>query len=247
MYIFASSNIEKMYDTLHIDELYNILGNSAQLSTCDIVDFYRSYNPNMPISTIRWKIHSLVDKGIIYPIARGIYKFGTKDIFEPHIYRKTEVIADNMRRRLPFANYCQWDLSAANAFVHHLLNIQLFFVDVERDAVDAAYHVIKDTYRHTVLYRNLSEELPYYDGYIVVRNMAVDAPTIKVSDLPMASLEKILVDFAIDRIFPFQDTEIVGIYANAIASYAVNTSRMLRYAGRRGRRNIIEEILDEIN
>ena len=77
--------------------------------------------------------------------------------------------------------------------------------------------------------------------------MAVDAPTVKVFDLPMASLEKILVDFAIDRLFPFQDTEIVDIYANATASYAVNTSRMLRYAGRRGRRNIIEEILDEIN
>jgi len=60
-------------------------------------------------------------------------------------------------------------------------------------------------------------------------------------------LEKILVDFAIDRLFPFQNTEIVEIYANATASYAVNTSRMLRYAGRRGRRNIIEEILDEIS
>lgn len=236
-----------MYDTLHIEELYNVLGNSERVSTFDIVDFYRSYIPDMPISTIRWKIHSLVDKGIIYPIGRGIYKFGRKTIFEPHVYRKTEVIADIMRRRLPFASYCQWDLSVANTFVHHLLNIQLYFVDVERDAVDAAYHEIRDTYRHTILYRNLSEELPYYDGYIVVRNMAVDAPTIKVSDLPMASLEKILVDFAIDRLFPFQETEIVDIYTNAIDSYAVNSSRMLRYAGRRGRRNIIEEILDEIN
>ena len=236
-----------MYDTLHIEELYNVLGNRERMSTFDIVDFYRSYIPDMPISTIRWKIHSLVDKGIIYSIGRGIYKFGRKTIFEPNIYRKTEVIADIMRRRLPFASYCQWDLSVANTFVHHLLNIQLYFVDVERDAVDAAYHEIRDSYRHTVLYRNLGEVLPYYDGYIVVRNMAVDAPTIKVSDMPMASLEKILVDFAIDRLFPFQDTEIVDIYANANASYAVNASRMLRYAGRRGRRKIIEEILDEID
>ena len=128
-----------------------------------------------------------------------------------------------------------------------LLNTQLFFVDVERDVVDAAYHEIGKTYRRTVLYRNLSEELPYYDGYIVVRNMALEAPTIDVEDMPMASLEKILVDFALDRIFPFSDTEIVDIYANATADYSVNTSRMLRYAGRRGRRDVIEEILDEIN
>lgn len=237
--------IVKMYDTLHIDELCNTLKYRTQISSKDIADFYRSYSPDMPISTIRWKIYSLVDKGIIYPIGRGVYQLGRKTIFEPNIYRKTEEIANIMHRRLPFASYCQWDLSVANAFVHHLLNTQLFFVDVERDAAEAAYYGIRAAYRRTVLYRNISEELPYYDGYIVVRNMAIGAPTIKVSDLPMASLEKILVDFAIDRLFPFQNTEIVEIYANATASYAVNTSRMLRYAGRRGRRNIIEEILDE--
>ena len=152
-----------------------------------------------------------------------------------------------MHRRLPFAKYCQWDLRVANAFSTYLLNTQLFFVDVERDVVDAAYHELLKTYRRTVLYRNLSEDLPYYDGYIVVRNMSLEAPTIEVEDMPLASLEKILVDFALDRIFPFSDTEIVDIYANATADYSVNTSRMLRYAGRRGRRDVIEEILDEIN
>ena len=104
MCIFAPSIRAKMYDTLHIEELYNVLGNSERVSTFDIVNFYRSFIPDMPISTIRWKIHSLVDKGIIYPIGRGIYKFGRKTIFEPHVYRKTEVIADIMRRRLPFAS-----------------------------------------------------------------------------------------------------------------------------------------------
>ena len=78
--IFASSNNFKMYDTLHIEELYNALGNSIQLSSYDIADFYHTYSPNMPISTIRWKIHSLVDKGIIYPVGRGLYQFGRKNI-----------------------------------------------------------------------------------------------------------------------------------------------------------------------
>jgi hypothetical protein len=184
---------------------------------------------------------------VIYSIGRGLYRFGKKPLFKPIIYKKTEVVADIMHRRLPFAKYCQWDLHVANAFSTYLLNTQLYFVDVERDVVNAAYHEILKTNRRTVLYRNLGEDLPYYDGYIVIRNMALEAPTINVEDMPMASLEKILVDFALDRIFPFSDTEIVDIYANATADYSVNTSRMLRYAGRRGRRDVIEEILDEIN
>lgn len=236
-----------MYDTLHIDELCNTLGDRIQLTSNEIANFYRSYSPDIPISTIRWKIHSLVNKGVIYSIGRGLYRFGEKPIFKPNIYARTENIAGIMRRRLPFAKYCQWDMHVANAFSTYMLNTQLYFVDVERDVVDAAYHEIGKTYRRTVLYRNLSEELPYYDGYIVVRNMALEAPTIEVEDMPLASLEKILVDFALDRIFPFSDTEIVDIYANATADYSVNTSRMLRYAGRRGRRDVIEEILDEIN
>lgn len=236
-----------MYDTLHIDELYNTLGDRMQITSNEIAGFYRSYSPDIPISTIRWKIHSLLNKGVIYSIGRGLYRFGRKPIFKPNIYPKTEVIANIMRRRLPFAKYCQWDLRVANAFSTHLLNTQLYFVDVERDVVDAAYHEILKTYRRTVLCRHLSEELTYYHGYVVVRNMALEAPTIDIDDMPMASLEKILVDFALDRIFPFSSTEIVDIYANATADYSVNTSRMLRYAGRRGRRDVIEEILDGIN
>ncbi len=236
-----------MYNTLHIDELYNTLGDRIQITSNEIANFYRSYSPEIPISTIRWKIHSLVNKGVIYSIGRGLYRFGKKPLFKPIIYKKTEVVADIMHRRLPFAKYCQWDLHVANAFSTYLLNTQLYFVDVERDVVNAAYHEILKTNRRTVLYRNLGEDLPYYDGYIVIRNMALEAPTINVEDMPMASLEKILVDFALDRIFPFSDTEIVDIYANATADYSVNTSRMLRYAGRRGRRDVIEEILDEIN
>ena len=233
-----------MYDTLHIDELYKILDDRIIVTSKEIADFYRSYSPDIPISTIRWKIHSLVNKGVIYSIGRGLYRLGNKPRFKPNIYTKTEVIADIMRRRLPFAKYCQWDLHVANAFSTYMLNTQLYFVDVERDVVDAAYHEILKSYRRTVLYRNLYEELPYYDGYIVVRNMVLDAPTVDVEDIPMASLEKILVDFALDRIFPFSDTEILDIYANATADYSVHTNRMLRYAGRRGRRDVIEEILN---
>ena len=77
--------------------------------------------------------------------------------------------------------------------------------------------------------------------------MALDAPTVDVEEIPMASLEKILVDFVLDRAFPFSDSEIVDIYANATADYSVHTNRMLRYACRRGRRDVIEEILNEIN
>lgn len=236
-----------MYDNLHIDELYNALGNRIEVSFQDVDDFYRWYSPDIPISTVKGRIRALIDKGILRRTGYGRYRFGEKTEFLPNVYRKTQEIARTMHRRFPYVDYCQWDLDAANAFAQHLLNIQLFFVDVERDATDAVYREIRDRYRNTVLYRNISEELPYYDGCIVVRNLVSDAPIVVVYGLPMAPIEKILVDFALDSLFPFQNIELYHIFENALSSYTVNINRMLRYAGRRGRRDTIEDILNEID
>ena len=236
-----------MYDNLHIEEMRNALGNKTEITIKDIDDFYCRYSPDIPFSTVKWRIHSLIDKGVLHRIGHGRYRFGEEKVFSPDIFRKTMDIARIMRKQFPFADYCQWNFSAVNAFVHHLLNTELFFVDVERDAREAVYYAIRDKYPKTVLSSNLNDELAYYDGCIVVRNLITDAPVITVEDIPMASIEKILVDLALDAMFPFQNIEMLRIFENACSSYAVNISRMLRYAGRRGRRAVIEEILNEID
>ena len=205
-----------MYDNLHIEEMRNALGNKTEITIRDIDDFYCSFSPDIPFSTVKWRIHSLIDKGILHRIGHGRYRFGEEKIFFPDIFRKT-------------------------------MDIARIMLDVERDAREAVYYAIRDKYPKTVLSNNLNEELAYYDGCIVVRNLITAAPVITVEDIPMASIEKILVDLALDKKFPFQNIEMLRIFENACSSYAVNISRMLRYAGRRGRRAVIEEILNEID
>lgn len=183
-----------MYDNLHIEEMRNALGNKTEITIKDIDDFYCRYSPNIPFSTVKWRIHSLINNGFLHRIGHGRYRFGEEKIFFPDIFRKTMDIARIMRKQFPFADYCQWNFSAVNAFAHHLLNTELYFVDVERDAREAVYYAIRDKYPKTVLSSNLNDELAYYDGCIVVRNLITDAPVITVEDIPMASIEKILVD-----------------------------------------------------
>ena len=234
-----------MQDNLHIEELLINLKYKTVLSVDDIVDFYREYNPNTPISTIRWRIHSLVDRGVLHSVGRGLYMFGAKKGFVPEIYRKTEAIAGIMRKRLPFAEYCQWDYAVHNAFSMHLSSFQIYFVDVEREATEAAYYEIKERYPKTIMQRHLAEDLPSYDGFVVVRNMVSSAPIVCNGDFRMASLEKILVDFTLDRVFTFPDSELYTMYGNAFEAYSINRTRMLRYAERRGRRNVVEHIINE--
>ena len=239
-----------MFNNLHIEELRNEFAHQREIVFEDIDEFYRSFTPDIPIATVRWRIHALLEKRVLYSIGRGVYRLGTKEAFSPVIHQKTKRIGCMMRDKFPFVDYCQWDLAAVNAFAQHMINTQIYFVDVERDATESVYYAIRDLYpRSTVLYRNLDDDLSYYDGYVVVRNLVSGAPVRDDADwgFPMATLEKILVDWALDRMFPFQNTEILRIYENALATCAVSTSKMLRYAGRRGRHKVIEDLLDEID
>lgn len=237
-----------MNSNLHINELYKALGDKRIVKFEDIDAFYRKITPGISVSTVRWRIHTLVDKKILYSFGHGLYRFGTKEKFCPNTYLKTKTIARIMRTFFPLVDYCQWDLAVVNAFAQHLLNTQIYFVDVERDAVESVYYEIRDRYPRTILYRNLHDDLPYYDGFVVVRNLVTGAPMCDgEKGIPMAALEKILVDLALESAFPFQNSEILRIYENAFSSYAVSKSKMLRYAGRRSRREVIEDILERIN
>ena len=98
-----------MYDNLHIEEMRNALGNKTEITIRDIDDFYCSFSPDIPFSTVKWRIHSLIDKGILHRIGHGRYRFGEEKIFFPDIFRKTMDIARIMRKQFPFADYCQWN------------------------------------------------------------------------------------------------------------------------------------------
>lgn len=235
-----------MTDKLHIEELRNTLKENVEISIQEIAEFYRKFTPETPISTIRWRIHTLVERGILRNVGRGRYLLGKKNTFVPNVYHRTEVVADMMRKEFPLVAYCQWDMALVNAFAQHLMNYQVFFVDVERDAAEAVYYRIRERFRRTYLLRNINEELKEYNDCIIVRNLTTGTPTVDVEGKRMASLEKILVDLAVDKIFPFQNTEIYHIFENSLEAYDINTSKMLRYAARRGRRKEIEEILNGI-
>jgi hypothetical protein len=64
----------------------------------------------------------------------------------------------------------------------------------------------------------------------------------------MATLEKMLTDLATDKeLLFFQGNEIYTIIRTALQKYTVNQSTMLRYAGRKHKREEINNILKTIN
>ena len=81
-----------------------------------------------------------------------------------------------------------------------------------------------------------------------VKNLVSEAPLQKVSDVPMPTLEKLLVDILRDAdFFCLPGSESEHIFENAFNLYAVNRNRLFRYAGRRKAKEEILSILENLN
>jgi hypothetical protein len=138
-------------------------------------------------------------------------------------------------------------LAVINFFSHNLINFNLFFVDVERDAVDAVYYKLKEKQKKVVNIRKTYDDISELTGNICVRPLVSHAPLQMQKQIKVATLEKILVDLATDKeFFPFQGNEISTIYENAFEKYTINESSMLRYAARKEKKESIEEIINSI-
>ena len=83
------------------------------------------------------------------------------------------------------------------------------------------------------------------DRAIFVKKLISESPTTKNDGIPVATLEKLLVDIYKDPDFYYlQGGEYRSIMSNARMLYSINTDRLFRYASRR---SVKEEIMNIYN
>ena len=237
-----------MDSKLNIKRFKEQLSQKNTITLKDIDTFYRKEEPSIPKATVSWRIYSLLQQGVLQRIGRGKYSFGTTQCFVLKINHKMKQIAQTIKKKYPFIKYCQWELSFINIFSQHLINFNVLFVDVEREVVESVYYGLKENYSRVMLVQNLYDNLSEFDNTIIVRPLISDSPIQKNENTYVATLEKMLVDLYADKEFiSFQGNEIYHIYQNAFDKYTINQQTMLRYAGRKNKREKIENILKTIN
>ena len=119
---------------------------------------------------------------------------------------------------------------------------------VEKVASEAVFHFIQNQ-NLTVFYRPDRAEMDKYvylgSAPIIVKNLVSESPLLYVKGIKIPTLEKLLVDMYCDPdFFYLQGGEYWRIMHNA-HRYAVNTSKMFRYATRRNSVAAIKEIWKE--
>jgi len=125
-------------------------------------------------------------------------------------------------------------------------------VEVEREAVDAVFHFVKEIHQNT--FKEPSREI--MENFVlasrddvIVKPLVSEAPLQEADASTLPTIEKILVDLVADsEIFFFlQGQELLNIFESARGKYTVNTDRLLRYAKRRNKKEELQKILNQIN
>lgn len=200
--------------------------------------------------TLSEQLNRLIKSGQLIRVDRGVYKL-------PNEARKDFIVvcSENMRQinqqiktQFPFVDYCLWTASTLMPYMHHIPNLNLLFVDVEREVAESVFNFLNTDSNKRVFLLPSHIDFERYistNEAIIIRSLISESPLQLVEGINTPTIEKILVDIVGDVEFSFlQGSELNYVYTTFFESHTVNKNKLLRYAARRGRKEEVEQLLN---
>ncbi len=213
-------------------------------------DILKSAEANGISSTaLNWHLRRLVSEKKLFRTGRGQYSVTGRQPFkespdEELVRRHTELIS-----QYPTVRCCLYKGTIIAPLLHHLSYNALTYIEVDKELTEILFHRLRDS--GEAVYLKPSQEVMqnYVDigkPGIIIKPLITGAPTTTENGVPMSTLEKLLVDTLCDEDFSYlQGGEWYYMIEMAADNYNINKSRLLRYAGRRGKKEIIANKLKE--
>ncbi|MEO8785699.1 MAG: DUF6577 family protein [Chitinophagaceae bacterium] len=229
-------------DKLHIEQLKQHFKDKTVFETQDIVTFYKQTENGIKPTTVNWRVYVLVQEGLLKRVGRGKFTLGDVKNYVPEISSTTKSIFRKLKLNFPYANSCVWDTSVLNEFMLHQPNQFYVLVETDKDTTDAVFYFLRELKKSVFINptNDILEKYAVTEGEVfVVKPLVSEAPTQTINGVETASLEKMLVDiFCDDVTFSAQQgAEMRTIFKDAFNKNAINQSKILRYADRRGKKN----------
>ena len=114
-------------------------------------------------------------------------------------------------------------------------------VEVPKGMCDAVRTALKQRFQDVALIRNAYPMMEDLHDFILVKPLISESPVFQNDGVSVPDLEKRLVDYDADKEYAsLTDQDIQRVFQRAVELYPVNTSRLLRYAGRKGKKEEIQ-------
>ena len=201
-------------------------------------------------AAISLALSRMLQSGELMKESWGTYSLTSqkKRLFVPVPGDEIRGISQLLSSEFPYTAKCVWNPEIVVPFMQHIPNLQVLIVEIERIAMEPAFNLLqgRESSRRVVFHPTSDDYAHYVSGFpsIIVKPLVSQSPLIDFGGVSMPSLEKVMVDIALDAEFAFaQGAELNTIYGNILSSFEVNEKALYRYADRRGRRSLIESLI----
>lgn len=209
---------------------------------------FRQEEKGLPSSTVNWRMYELVKSGSIQRIGRGRYSLPDKNSFQAEVVPFLKTVSAFIKSSFPLVDYCVWNTQLITELAHHLPTRFFSICETEKETLEAVYYQLKEKFGTVFLIHQIEiafDMVGVEENVIIIKPLLTESPVRKIEGVPVPELEKIIVDLYCDKtLFDFlQGSEWRNIWENAYSKYTFNTTRLLRYADRRGKKDFFENLL----
>lgn len=207
-----------------------------------------SFDEKYSLNTARAGLQQFLRAGLISRVGRNQYTVSDQKMpVYNHMYSKlTEDVAGLVSQDYPYLEFSVFELVQLNRFVNHQIAHNVVFLGVEKGLGDYVFGKLKGEYPGHVL---MNPTITVYDQYwtddlIIIHRLLTEAP--KGADVPWHTcLEKLLVDLLAEPLYQeiINRGEYPVIFEDAFHNYAIDESRMFRYARRRNAANKLKAFI----
>lgn len=121
-------------------------------------------------------------------------------------------------------------------------------VEVPKKMCETVLDTLKQKFLDVALIRNAYPMMEDLHDFILIKPLISEAPIFDNNGVNMPELEKLLVDHDSDKEYDsLTEADIQKEFQLAFELYKVNTSRLLRYASRKGKKEEIQRRMDLID
>ena len=229
------------------DLILDFANSRNSFTLCELAGYVHD-RENISDSGLLWHIRKLIKQNQLSRLSRGLYGKQAKSDFMPSLTEDLRNLYADLTRAFPLIYIVVYSGNDINSLQHHLSANNAIYVEVPKGATEAVFHYLADKKiraYHRPTEDFMSDYVDLAEKSVIVKALTTEAPIKAVDGVMMPTLEKILVDINADPDFYYlQGNEAFNIMQNALSLYSINTPKMLRYASRRGIREIMLTILN---
>lgn len=201
-------------------------------------------------ATLEWYLSQLTKERKLGRIGKGRYSAKALSPFAPDESETDKDLAATLQQWYPDATFCIYKGAVFAPLQHHLFFNALTYIETQRELTEILFHRFQDEGRRAF---HRPDKKVFYDYVdisqpgLIIKPLVSGSPLQVIGGVTMPMLEKLLVDIRCDADFDYMGGgEAFLMLENAASLFTFNTTKLLRYAGRRHCREEFENDLDRI-